>query len=74
MINLDSESNLQTEINCTFTDIKLKNYSLNYRINEDMKGDFQTAISLIGDNILVTYFDSYYESIIEEVQNKGGIK
>ena len=74
MINLDSEINSQAEINCTFTDIKLKNYSLNCRINEDMKGDFQTAISFIGDSILITYFDSYYESIIERVQIKGGIK
>ena len=74
MINLDSENNLQAEINCTFTDIKLKNYSLNCRINKDMKGDFQTAISFIDDNILITYFDSYYESTIEGVQKKGGIK
>ena len=74
MINLDSEINSQAEINCIFTDIKFKNYSLNCRINEDMKGDFQTAISFIGDNILITYFDSYYESIIEEVQKKESIK
>ena len=74
MINLDSENNSQTEINCTFTDIKLKNYSLNCRINENMKGDFQNAISFIGDNILITYFDSYYESIIEGVQKNKGIK
>ena len=68
IINLDSEINSQAEINCTFTDIQLKNYSLNCQINEDMKGDFQTAISFIGDNILITYFDYYYESIIESVQ------
>ena len=61
----------QTEINCTFTDIKFKSYSLNCRINEDMKGDFQNAISFIGDNILITYFDSYYESIFEGVQKKS---
>jgi len=74
MINLDSETNSQAEINCTFTDIKLKNYSLNCRINEDMKGDFQIAISFIGDNILVTFFDSYYESIFEGEEIKENIK
>ena len=74
MINLDSETKSEAEINCTFTDIKSKNYSLNCRVNEDMKGDFQTAISFIDDDILITYFDSYYESTIEGVQKKGGIK
>ena len=74
MINLDSETKSEAEINCTFTDIKSKNYSLNCRVNEDMKGDFQTAISFIDDDILITYFDSYYESTIERVQKKGGIK
>ena len=39
-----------------------------------MKGDFQTAISFLDDDILITYFDSYYESKIEGVQKKGGIK
>ena len=38
------------------------------------KDDFQTVISFIGDNILITYFDSYYESIIEGVQKNKGIK
>ena len=66
MINLDSETKSETEINCSFTDIKLKNYFLNCRINEDMKGDFQTGISFIGDNVLITYLDTYNESIIEE--------
>ena len=70
MINQDSESNTQAEINCKFTNIKLKNYSLNCRINEGMKGDFQNAISFIDDNILITYFDSYNESINEGVQTK----
>ena len=74
MINLDSENNLQTEINCSFTDIKLKNYSLNCRINENTEGDFQNAISFIGDDILITYFDSFNESVIEGVEIKNGIK
>ena len=74
MINLDSETKSETEINCTFTDIKLKNYSLNCRINEDMKGDFQTGISFIGDNVLITYLDTYNESIIEEKKVNNGIK
>jgi len=74
MINLDSENNLQAEINCTFTDIKLKNYSLNCRINENMKGDFQNAISFIGDNILITYFDSYNESMFIGLEIKDSIK
>ena len=39
-----------------------------------MKGDFQTAISFIDDNILITYFDSYYDSIFEGVEIKDGIK
>ena len=70
MINRDSESNLQAEINCSFTDIKLKNYSLNCRINEGMKGDFQTAISFLDDDILVIHNESYYESINEKIQKK----
>ena len=39
-----------------------------------MKGDFQIAISFIGDNILVTFFDSYYESIFEGEEIKENIK
>ena len=74
MINRDSESNLQAEINCTFTDIKLKNYSLNCRINEGMKGDFQTAISFLDDDILVIHNESYYESINEEVPKKVSVR
>ena len=70
MINRDSESNLQAEINCSFTDIKLKNYSLNCRINEGMKGDFQTAISFLDDDILVIHNESYYENINEDEPKK----
>ena len=74
IINFYSEIEQQTEINCTFTDIKVKNYSLNCRINEDLKGDFQSAISFIGDDILITYFDSFYESTVEETEKKQSIK
>ena len=64
----------QSEINCTFIDINLKNYSLNCKINEDMKGDFQTAISFIDDNILIIYFDSLNQSIIKEAPTKESFK
>ena len=47
IINLDSESNSQEEINCTFTDIKLKNYSLNCGINEDNNGEIFKLLFLL---------------------------
>ena len=74
MIDHESENISQSEINCTFTDINLKNYSLNCKINEDMKGDFQTAISFIDDNILIIYFDSLNQSIIKEAPTKESFK
>ena len=74
MINFDSESDSQTEINCTITDIKVKNYSLNCRVNENIEGNFQTAISFIDDDILITYFDSYNESLIYNIKTQGGIR
>ena len=74
MINFGSESDSQTEINCTITDIKVKNYSLNCRVNENIEGNFQTAISFIDDDILITYFDSYNESLIYNIKTQGGIR
>ena len=38
-----------------------------------MKGDFQSAISFIDDNILIIYFDSYNESIIDNTGMQGSI-
>ena len=74
-VNLDSKTQSQTEeINCTFTDIKVKNYSLNCRVNEDLKDDFQSAISFIDNDILIIYFDSYNESIFEEAEIKQNIR
>ena len=72
-INLDSEIDSKEELNCEFTDIKLKNYTLNCIINDGLKGDFQSAISFIDDNILIIYFDSYNESIIDNTEMKGSI-
>ena len=71
-INLDSESDSMKELNCEFTDIKLKNYTLNCIINDGLKGDFQSAISFIDDNILIIYFDSYNESIFDNIGMQGG--
>ena len=74
MINLDSENDSQNEINCTFTDIKAKNYSLNCKITQNMKGDFQNAISFIDDNILILNFDSLNESKIDNIGNQRGVR
>ena len=43
-------------------------------INEDLKGDCRSAIAFIDDSILITYFDSYNESIIEETEIKKRIR
>ena len=39
-----------------------------------MKGDFQTAISFLDDDILVIHNESYYESINEEVPKKLSVR
>ena len=57
-----------------YTDKKLKNYTLNCRVNEGMINIFQGAISFFDDNILIIYFDSYNESIIENTGMEGGIR
>lgn len=69
-----SENDSLSEINCTFTDINEKNYSINCRILDDMEGDFQTAISFNDDNLFILYFDSSNESIIEDMRMQGGIR
>ena len=74
MTYLDSENESIGEMDCTFTDIKLKNYTLNCRVNEGMKNIFQAAISFFDDNILILYFDSYNESIIDNPGMEGGIR
>ena len=74
MIYHDSENDSMGEIDCTFTDKKLKNYTLNCRVNEGMINIFQAAISFFDDNILILYFDSYNESIIDNTGMEGGIR
>ena len=75
MVNPISENDSITEINCTFTEINMKNYSLNCRIPADMESDFQCAISFSDDNnMFILYFDSANESIIEDTGMQGGIR
>lgn len=68
MIELDSENDSIGEMDCTFADRKFKNYTLNCRVNEDIKGNLQSAISFFDDNILIIYFDSESESIIDKLE------
>ena len=67
MINSESENNTLSEVNCTITDIKEEKYSLICRINESLKGDFQSYFhyvnSFIDNTLLIMYIDLYNESL-----------
>ena len=59
MINLESESEITTESNCTIIKINQSFYTLNYKLKDNINGDLQSAISFINDEeILLVNFDS----------------
>ena len=50
MINSESENSTLSEVNCTITDMKEEKYSLICRINESLKGDFQSYFHYVNKN------------------------
>ena len=65
MINLNSESQIETESICTIIKNNENNYTLNCESNRDINGDLQSAISYINnEEILLVNFDSGYNNII----------
>ena len=59
MINLESESEIATESNCTIIKIKESSYSLIYELKDNINSNLQSAISFINnEEILIVNFDS----------------
>ena len=59
MVNLESESEIAKESNCTIIKIKENSYTLNCKLNDNVKADLQSAISFINDEeILLVNFDN----------------
>ena len=59
MINLESESKITTEFNCTIIKIKESSYTLNCKLKDNIKLDLQSAISFINnEEILLVNFNN----------------
>ena len=78
MINLESGSRLETEIECDINNIILQSYLLYCKSNETFEADLQSAISFIDDNgillINFDYYNNYNESLIKIEDNPVGYK
>ena len=68
-VNQDSENVTNLNINCDMNKIKINNYSLDCNVNKNFKGNLQSAISFIDQDILLLNFDSYNATITEEEEN-----
>jgi predicted outer membrane lipoprotein len=65
MMNGASYDKTQIEVNCNIADIIGNNYTLNCKSNENIKGDLQSAISFIDDDILIINFDGITDGEVE---------
>ena len=76
MINLESDTKIETEIVCTINNKTRQNYILNCKANETFESYIQSSVSFIDNSdILLINFDTNIDSIIfvEETKNMGRI-
>jgi len=75
IVNLESETKIETEVNCTIMNILGNNYSLDCKANETISSNLQSAISYVDDgDILLVNFATNGESIInkeEDIETKN---
>ena len=73
IMNRASNDKTPIEVNCNIADIIGNNYTLNCKSNENIKGDLQSAISFIDDDILIINFNEKIDREIELETNSESL-
>ena len=73
IMNRASNDKTPIEVNCNIADIIGNNYTLNCKSNANIKGDLQSAISFIDDDILIINFNEKIDSEIELETNSKSL-